>query len=158
MKATNYFRQRLIISLSILTSLFFSCSSDKKTDQENPLKDNDSTSLINSHAANGNEYAKGEDIYKRTCAACHQANGEGILSTFPPLANSDYLLADKKRAIVQIIKGSSGEIIVNGVKYNSTMPPQNLNNEDIVEVLNYVLHSWGNNGETITLEDVNSAQ
>lgn len=41
----------------------------------------------------------GEEGYKNKCFACHQANGEGIANTFPPLANSDYLMADRERAI-----------------------------------------------------------
>ncbi len=41
----------------------------------------------------------GEDVYKAACLACHQANGKGLPGAFPPLAQSDYLLKDKTRAI-----------------------------------------------------------
>ena len=34
-----------------------------------------------------------------TCSVCHQANGQGLPSVFPPLAKSDFLMADKQRAI-----------------------------------------------------------
>lgn len=100
------------------------------------------------------DYSAGEEIYGKTCAACHQANGEGIAAAFPPLANSDYLMEDKMRAIKQVIEGSSGEMVVNGETYNGTMTPQNLSDQEIVDVLNYVYHAWGNDGETVTLEDV----
>ncbi|MBK6525973.1 MAG: hypothetical protein IPG07_10755 [Crocinitomicaceae bacterium] len=73
---------------------------------------------------------------------------------FPPLAKSDYLLADKNRAIKQIINGSSGEMVVNGETYNSIMPPQPVNDEEIRDVMNYILNSWGNNGGEVTLEEV----
>jgi nitrite reductase (NO-forming) len=104
------------------------------------------------------DYSAGEEIYGRTCVACHQANGEGIPSAFPPLANSDYLMADKTRAIKQVINGSSEEIVVNGETYNGTMTPQNLSDQEIVDVLNYVYHAWGNNGEEVTLADVEAAK
>ena len=105
-----------------------------------------------------NPYAKGEEIYNSSCKACHQANGEGIASAFPPLAKSDYLLADKKRSIQQVLKGSSGEITVNGNKFNGAMPPQDLTDDQVADVLNFVLHSWGNNGETVTPEEVKAAR
>ena len=45
-------------------------------------------------------------------------------------------------------------MIVNGETYNATMPPQGLNDEEVVKVMNYILNSWGNESEQITLEDV----
>ena len=44
------------------------------------------------------KYTAGEEIYNTTCMACHQTTGEGIEGAFPPLANSDYLLADKNES------------------------------------------------------------
>lgn len=52
--------------------------------------------------------AEGKRKYMETCFACHQAEGQGVPNAFPPLANSDYLNADKKRAIRSIIDGLSG--------------------------------------------------
>lgn len=100
------------------------------------------------------KYASGEKVYNANCVACHQSQGEGVEGVFPPLANSDYLMADKKRAIKQIINGSSGEMIVNGITYNTVMPPQPLNDEEIKDVMNFILNSWGNNGGEVTLEEV----
>ena len=34
------------------------------------------------------------------------------------------------------------------------MPPQVDNYEDAVAVINYVLNAWGNNGGTITVDEV----
>ena len=100
------------------------------------------------------KYAKGFEIYKAKCVACHQLNGEGVAGAFPPLKNSDYLLADKKRAVTQVLNGSNHEITVNGAKYSIPMPPQVDNYEDAVAVINYVLNAWGNNGGTITVDEV----
>ena len=41
----------------------------------------------------------GEALYAGTCSVCHQTNGSGLPGVFPPLAKSDYLTADSKRAI-----------------------------------------------------------
>lgn len=94
--------------------------------------------------------AKGKAVYATTCIACHQATGAGIPGAFPPLAKSDYLNKDVNRAIKQVIKGSTGPITVNGKKYNTPMPAQPLNDQQIADVLSYVYSSWGNNKSVVT--------
>ena len=68
--------------------------------------------------------ADGKSIYAKTCFACHQATGEGLPNAFPPLAKSDYLNADVNRAIEIVLKGKTGEVVVNGKKFNSVMTAQ----------------------------------
>jgi len=99
----------------------------------------------------------GEDLYKRNCVACHQANGEGLANSFPPLAKSDYL-ADKEKTIGQVIKGKTGEIQVNGKKYNNVMPAQQLSDEEIASVLTYVYTNLGNSGNAITVDEVKAVR
>jgi nitrite reductase (NO-forming) len=99
----------------------------------------------------------GEEIYHKTCAACHQATGEGIAGAFPPLAKSDYLV-NHENTIMQVLKGSSGEMVVNGQKYNNVMPPQPLNDEECAAVLTYVYCHLGNNECTITPDEVKAVR
>lgn len=96
----------------------------------------------------------GKSLYNKTCFACHQANGQGIPNAFPPLAKSDYLNADEKRAIGVVIHGKSGEITVNGVKYNSVMTKQNLTDEEVADVLTYVYSAWDNNKTNVKISTV----
>jgi mono/diheme cytochrome c family protein len=100
------------------------------------------------------KYPNGAKIYAAKCIVCHQATGLGLPGAFPPLKNSDYLFADKKRAVAQVLNGSNHEITVNGAKYNVPMPPQVDNYQDAVDVINYVLNAWGNKGGTITVAEV----
>ena len=97
----------------------------------------------------------GKQVYDRTCFACHQANGEGIINAFPPLAQSDYLNADTNRAISTILNGLSGKITVNGLDYDSIMPKLVLTDEEVANVLTYVYNSWNNNKKEITPQIVN---
>lgn len=92
----------------------------------------------------------GKSIYSRTCFACHQSEGQGIDNIFPPLAKSDYLNADVSRAIKTVMNGLEGDVKVNGVKYNSIMPSQNLTDQEIADVLTYVYNSMGNNKTVVT--------
>ncbi len=96
----------------------------------------------------------GRDLYLKNCFACHQMRGQGIPGVFPPLAGSDYLLADIDRAIRIICEGLNGEITVNSRRYAGVMPPAILQDEEVASVLNYVLRNWGNAGPEVTSEQV----
>ena len=96
----------------------------------------------------------GKEVYAGLCIACHLSEGQGIGSVFPPLAKSDYLMDDLDRSIKQLIDGSTGEIVVNGIKYNGTMPATGLDDKDITNVLNYIRNSWGNEGDIVKIEKV----
>ncbi len=96
----------------------------------------------------------GKKIYSSSCFACHQSNGEGIANAFPPLAKSDYLNKDVNRAISTILHGLSGEITVNGKKYNSQMPAQVLSDQEVASVLTYIYNNWGNNKTEVTEDQV----
>ena len=97
---------------------------------------------------------KGKRVYTQTCVACHQAEGQGLPGVFPPLAKSDFLMADKPRAITALLQGLSGPVSVNGQTYNGVMPPVMINDDQVAQVLTYVRNSWGNEGEAVTLEEV----
>ena len=96
----------------------------------------------------------GQRVYNQICTACHQTSGLGVPGAFPPLAESDYLNADKGRAIDIVINGLSGPVTVNGKEYNGQMPAWQLADEDIANVLTFVYDSWGNAGYEVTPEDV----
>jgi nitrite reductase (NO-forming) len=98
---------------------------------------------------------KGKLVFMQTCAVCHQTNGQGLPQVFPPLAGSDFLMADKARSIRIVLRGTSGPVMVNGIKYDSVMPPVvQLTDEQVANVLTYVRNSWGNTGEAVSADEV----
>jgi nitrite reductase (NO-forming) len=102
--------------------------------------------------------ARGKEIYVSYCLSCHLEDGKGIENTYPPLAKSDYLVADKKRAIEQVLHGAKGDMKVNGKTYNVEMTGFDLTDEQVSDVLNYTLNSWGNKGGVVKPEDVKNAR
>jgi mono/diheme cytochrome c family protein len=96
----------------------------------------------------------GHRLFGSICAACHQPTGLGRANMFPPLAGSDFLNADKSRAINIVIFGRQGEVVVNGLKYNNNMPSFPLTDQDIANVLTYVYNSFGNSGLDVTADEV----
>jgi nitrite reductase (NO-forming) len=101
---------------------------------------------------------RGKDVYSAYCQSCHMDEGQGLEGVFPPVAKSDYLMADKKRSIEQVIYGVKGEMKVNGKIYNGEMPESDLRDEQVSDVLNYIRNSFGNKGNAITPADVKSVR
>lgn len=97
--------------------------------------------------------AAGQVVYKRNCAACHQAGGAGIKGAFPPLAGSDFITGPEVVASA-VANGLQGEIKVNGETYDGVMPKLGLSDEDIANVSTFVLNSWKNKGGEVTPEMV----
>ncbi len=103
---------------------------------------------------------KGKLVYMGLCFACHQADGNGLPGVFPPLAKSDYMLADRDRVIRAVLKGLTGKITVNGKVYDSAMPPQEaaLTDTQVADVLTYVFNTWGNTGDAFSAAQVKAVR
>ncbi len=86
---------------------------------------------------------RGAEIYEDFCLHCHLPDGKGNAQV-PPLAKSDWLVNKRTASIHAIKYGQSGPIVVNGKKYNSSMPPMGLSNQEVSDVMNYISNSWGN--------------
>lgn len=119
------------------------------------MPDDDATkAVVTTSKTLAEKMESGKKIYMQNCFACHQAEGQGIPNAFPPLAKSDYLNADVNRAIGIVLKGKTGEITVNGVKYNSVMTRQAISNNEIADVMTYIYNSWENNKTNVTKAQV----
>tara|TARA_B100001996_G_scaffold365369_1_gene335202 strand:+ start:2861 stop:3250 length:390 start_codon:yes stop_codon:yes gene_type:complete len=99
-------------------------------------------------------YLDGKEIYEDFCIRCHMSDGKGSRG-IPPLASSDYLLNNINKSIYAIKNGLQGEIVVNSIKYDGIMESQGLDEEEVADVMNYILNTWGNtHKETITPKNV----
>lgn len=90
--------------------------------------------------------ASGKELYATYCQNCHMQDGKGQAGVFPPLAKADYLKKTPVSKIIELVlKGQTGEITVNGAKYNAQMLAMDyLSDEQVADVLNYTYNSWGN--------------
>jgi cytochrome c oxidase subunit 2 len=81
--------------------------------------------------------AEGEKVYGHNCAACHQANGQGIPGTFPAIAHG---------AIVTGLIAGHIDIVLNGSKKNPAMAAWKgqLSDLDIAAVITYQRNAFGN--------------
>lgn len=98
---------------------------------------------------------RGAEIYSDFCIRCHRRKGQGMGKSFPPLAGSDYLMNNRLESIRSVKFGQQGEIIVNGKTYNNVMAPMGLEDDEVADVMNYIMNSWGNIQDSIvTVEEV----
>lgn len=92
---------------------------------------------------------KGKNVYGTYCAACHQTGGGGSPGQFPPLANSDWVIAEGPNRIIRIaLYGVAGPITVSGQPFNSQMPPfgsPTMSDDQVAQVVSYIRNSkdWG---------------
>jgi len=97
---------------------------------------------------------RGAVVYTDYCIQCHLGKGEGIPGAFPPLAKSDWLTKDNITKAIQVVKyGQTGEITVNGETYNGVMAELGLYDDEVADVMNYILNSWGNTHDQMITED-----
>ena len=96
-------------------------------------------------------YKRGQMFYDDFCVRCHLPGGIGEAGLIPPLASADFL-QDIQATVHSIKYGLHGPITVNGVRYNNTMAPMGLENDEIADITNYILNSWGNTTDVIVTE------
>ena len=95
----------------------------------------------------------GKALYTANCAACHQANGEGLQGAFPSLKGSKIVTGDDLELYVDIImngydaKPEYGVMAAVGTNMEFT-------EFDVAAIINYERSAWGNTGKEVTPEEV----
>jgi mono/diheme cytochrome c family protein len=106
----------------------------------------------------GDDSELGRIAYQKYCQACHQPNGMGAPGSFPPLAGSEWVLADGPNRIIRIVlDGLSGPITVKGQQFNSVMVPWRdviADDKEIAALLTFIRTEWGNSASEVTPEQV----
>ena len=102
--------------------------------------------------------ARGQMLFLAHCAMCHGATGDGVGDTYPPLARSDWLAANRSGAIRAVVNGLKEEITVNGRVFRGQMPPVMLDDEQVADVITFVVNSWGNTGGRVTTDNVHAVR
>jgi len=80
--------------------------------------------------------ARGEKIYAGTCAACHQANGEGMPGVFPAINGSKTATGPIEDHIKTVLNGRPGTAMA---AFGAQM-----SDADIAAVVTFQRNAWGN--------------
>ncbi|UPW20661.1 cytochrome c oxidase subunit II [Agarivorans sp. TSD2052] len=93
----------------------------------------------------------GEKVYEKSCAACHQVNGEGLPGVFPGLKASPIAVGDVSKHI---------DVVVNGVPGTAMQAfGKQLGLKELAAVITYERNAWGNDtGDLVQAKDVVAVQ
>jgi cytochrome c oxidase subunit 2 len=90
---------------------------------------------------------RGEEVYNSTCAACHQANGQGIPGAFPAIKGSKIATGPVADHIHIVAHGKAGTAM-------QAFKGQ-LSNADLAAVITFERNAFGNNtGDTVQPTDI----
>jgi cytochrome c oxidase subunit 2 len=97
---------------------------------------------------------RGEKVFAQNCAACHQANGMGILGTFPALSGSGVMTGPKEGTIELLLNG-----VIKDGKPTAMAAFKRLSDIELAAVITYSRNSWSNKvGDVITPADIKIAR
>ena len=97
----------------------------------------------------------GARVYATVCAACHQAQGQGLAGVFPPLAGSEWVTGSAERLVKVVLHGLTGPVQVAGEEYSGMMPPWgSLSDAEVAAVSTYVRNTWGNQAPAVSAQEV----
>lgn len=138
----------------LCVAILMSCNNaEKKTQAKEAIKIGQNKEIMQTDLEKSME--RGAAVYSDFCIQCHLPNGKGIPNNFPPLDGSNWLTEKRTESIHAVKYGQRGEIQVNGVTYNGIMTPMGLSEQEVADVLNYVMNAWGNTQEKmVTKEEV----
>jgi cytochrome c oxidase subunit 2 len=95
--------------------------------------------------------ARGEKAYNANCAACHQANGQGIPGVFPAIAGSAIATGDVAGHINIVVNGKAGTAM--------QAFGEQLSAVDLAAVITYQRNAFGNDaGDMVQPADVAAAK
>ncbi len=95
--------------------------------------------------------AKGEKVYNTNCAACHQANGEGLPGVFPAIKGSALATGPTSDHLAIVMQGKAGTAM-------AAFGPQ-LSDVDLAAVITYQRNALGNStGDLVQPSDIKAAR
>lgn len=88
----------------------------------------------------------GERLFFENCAECHQPDGQGIPEIYPALAGNELVLGSGVDVALVLIIGRGEMPSFDGA----------ISSEDMAIIVNYVRNSFGNEGDLISADTIDS--
>ena len=93
---------------------------------------------------------RGAEVYAANCAACHQANGQGVPPAFPAIAGSPIATGDPAAHVDLVLNGKQGTTMA---AYRDI-----LNDADLAAVISFQRSSFGNDAGVVQPATVKAAR
>lgn len=101
----------------------------------------------------------GRRLYAVYCTACHQSHGRGVAEQFPPLLQSEWVMAGGPNRLIRIVlNGMDGPLTVQGKEFNNPMLPwrDQMTDDEIAAVLTFVRNNrqWNHSASPVSSDQV----
>jgi mono/diheme cytochrome c family protein len=99
---------------------------------------------------------QGGTIYQDQCAACHGAQGQGIVGLFPRIAGAPLVQQQQATSLMRVVLEGSRAVGTAGAPTAPAMPSfaWKLSNDDVAAVLTYIRNAWGNAAPGVQASEV----
>ncbi len=118
---------------------------------ERPVQEDRTTQAL----LNGTDNSRGALLYTENCVLCHRADGKGVARIFPALDDNSAVVANNAQSVIQVTLEGGRMAATPHDKMAFTMPAFNqLGDEEVKDIVNFVRTSWTNQAPTIQTKDV----
>ena len=101
----------------------------------------------------------GKEVYQDFCTQCHLEMEKEYRELFLLWQSQIISKTISKPVYVESNMVQRGKITVNGIEYDGIMSMQGLDDEEVADVMNYILNSWGNKAKAqISITQVTEVQ
>lgn len=97
---------------------------------------------------------QGQQLYKKHCISCHQQDGSGVPSMYPPLKEDKRVSGEKEPLIKVILKGEAGPVLNKDDYMGAMASYKHLSDSEIADLLTYIRTSFGNDAGPVKPEEV----
>jgi mono/diheme cytochrome c family protein len=105
-------------------------------------------------AASTGANSNGERLYAERCASCHGERGQGVPKIYPALAGNATTLQPTVVNLVQVLRHGGFAPATAAHPRPFGMPPSELSEAQMADVLSYVRQAWGNHAAPVSVIDV----
>jgi mono/diheme cytochrome c family protein len=97
----------------------------------------------------------GRQVYTANCAACHQADGNGVPNMQPALVDDPVVQGDTTQLIRVVLQGPAAVLPEDRPHYSNMMPPfSRLSDQQIADLLTYLRHDFGHQASPVGVDQV----
>lgn len=101
----------------------------------------------------------GEQLYRRHCLQCHQADGWGVPNMQPPIVGGTWVAGDARALALFVMTGGFDSAGRKDSDVHNVMPPfRQLSDADLAGILTFIRAKFGKGASPVSADEVAAAR